>query len=67
MTRPAEPERHDPRVGTSNPHASLWQVDEPYLGPPEAGQPRAGSAGRPVARRGEAATPDLQRAPPAAA
>ena len=38
--RPAEPERHDPHVGRSNPDASLWVVDKPYVGPPESGQPR---------------------------
>jgi hypothetical protein len=40
--RPAEPERHDPHVGTSNPDRSTWDFDRPYLGPPEQGQPRLG-------------------------
>jgi hypothetical protein len=44
MTRPAEPERHDPHVGMSNANQSSWDWESPYLGPPEAGQPRAGSA-----------------------
>jgi hypothetical protein len=44
MTHPAEPERHDPHVGASNPNASSWDSEKPYLGPPEEGQPRAGSA-----------------------
>jgi hypothetical protein len=44
MNRPAERERHNPRVGTSNPNQSSWDWEAPYLGPPEAGQPRAGSA-----------------------
>jgi hypothetical protein len=42
MTHPAEPERRDLRVGTANPHRSLWGIDHPYLGPPEEGQPRVG-------------------------
>lgn len=41
-TRPAEPERHDAHVGTSNPDQSTWDFDRPYLGPPEQGQPRLG-------------------------
>jgi len=41
---PAEPERHDPRIGASQPDASTWEWQQPYAGPPEAGQPRAGSA-----------------------
>ena len=44
MTHPAELERHDLRIGTSNPHRSSWDWDRPYLGPPEEGQPRAGTA-----------------------
>lgn len=44
MSRPAEPERHDPHVGESNPAQSLWDIDEPYTGPPEDGQPRKGAA-----------------------
>ena len=40
---PAEPERTDPKVGESQPSASLWIRDEAYNGPPEDGQPRAGS------------------------
>lgn len=44
MTKPAEPERKDKNVGTSNPAESLWEVDKPYTGPPEEGQPRKGSA-----------------------
>jgi hypothetical protein len=52
MIRPAERERHDPRVGTSNPNQSSWDWESPYLGPPEEGQPRAGSAApRQQARR----------------
>lgn len=43
MTRPAEPERHDPRMGASNPHRSTWDCDDPYYGPPEEGQPRMGN------------------------
>ncbi len=43
-TRPAEPERHDRHVGTSNPNASTWDFERPYLGPPEGGQPRGGRA-----------------------
>jgi hypothetical protein len=46
MTRPAEPERHDPTVGQNNPDASTWEFERPYLGPPEEGQPRIGN-GRP--------------------
>lgn len=42
MTRPAEPERHDSRMGASNPHRSTWDCDDPYYGPPEEGQPRMG-------------------------
>lgn len=41
--RPAERERNDPHIGLSNPDASTWDFDEPYLGPPEDGQPRRGS------------------------
>lgn len=44
MTQPAERERHDPEVGASNPNQSSWAFERPYLGPPEDGQPRAGSA-----------------------
>lgn len=44
MTKPAEPERKDPKVGMSNPAESLWDVDSPYVGPPEEGQPRKGNA-----------------------
>lgn len=42
MSRPAEPERHDERVGASHPDASTWDFEKPYLGPPEEGQPRMG-------------------------
>jgi hypothetical protein len=40
---PAEPERNDPKVSESQPCASLWVLDDEYNGPPEDGQPRAGS------------------------
>lgn len=43
-TRAAEPERHDVHVGMSNPNQSTWEWEKPYLGPPEEGQPRAGSS-----------------------
>jgi hypothetical protein len=42
--RPAELERSDPQVGQSQPCASTWEWERPYNGPPEDGQPRAGSA-----------------------
>jgi hypothetical protein len=53
VTRPAEPERHDCHVGASNPDASTWDFERPYLGPPEGGQPRGGS-GAADAPRGRA-------------
>lgn len=40
--RPAEPERSDLHVGTSNPNQSTWCWERSYLGPPEGGQPRGG-------------------------
>lgn len=43
--RPANSERHDPNVGQSQPDASNWDCDCPYIGPPEEGQPRLGSRG----------------------
>jgi hypothetical protein len=43
MTHPAEPERRDPQVGQANPDASTWEFENPYLGPPEEGQPRIGN------------------------
>jgi hypothetical protein len=46
-SRPAEPERHDPHVGLSQPCASTWGWERAYNGPPEDGQPRAGSAPQP--------------------
>lgn len=46
MTHAAEPERHDRHVGMSNPNQSTWDWEKPYLGPPEEGQPRAGTAHR---------------------
>jgi hypothetical protein len=46
--RPAEPERYDLRVGASQPCASTWSWERAYTGPPEDGQPRAGSAVPPV-------------------
>ncbi len=49
-SRPAEPERHDPKVGQSQPCASTWDWERAYTGPPEDGQPRMGSA-RPLADR----------------
>ncbi len=45
-SRPADPERYDPQVGQSQPGASTWEWENAYTGPPEDGQPRAGSAGR---------------------
>jgi hypothetical protein len=48
MTRAAEPERHVSHVGMSSPNQSTWDWETPYLGPPEDGQPRAGSARRPA-------------------
>jgi len=47
-TQAAEPERHDPQVGQSQPGASTWEWERPYTGPPEDGQPRAGSAHAPA-------------------
>jgi hypothetical protein len=62
-SRPAEPERHDPKVGESQPCASTWDWENAYTGPPEDGQPRMGSAPpRSVAaigRDGRAAPKDL--------
>jgi hypothetical protein len=43
---PADPERHDNKVGASQPDASTWDWENAYAGPPEDGQPRAGSAGK---------------------
>jgi hypothetical protein len=43
-SRPAEPERHDSKVGQSQPCASTWDSERAYTGPPEDGQPRMGSA-----------------------
>jgi hypothetical protein len=43
-SRPADPERHEQKVGESQPDASTWDWEDPYVGPPEDGQPRAGSA-----------------------
>ncbi len=40
---PATPERRDPHVGQSQPDASNWDLERPYIGPPEEGQPRMGS------------------------
>lgn len=45
--QPAEPERRDWRVGQSQPGASTWGWEHAYTGPPEDGQPRAGSARTP--------------------
>ena len=42
--KPADPERHEERVGQSQPCASTWEWERPYNGPPEDGQPRKGSA-----------------------
>lgn len=41
----ADPERRDPHVGQSQPDASNWDSQRPYIGPPEDGQPRMGSRG----------------------
>jgi quercetin dioxygenase-like cupin family protein len=51
MSHPGEPERRDPKVGGSHPDASTWGWHQPYMGPPEEGQPRAGSAQSKTAQR----------------
>lgn len=57
MPRPAEPERHNLHIGMSSPNQSTWDCESPYLGPPEDGQPRAGSA------HGTSSDPDRGEAP----
>lgn len=44
MTKPAKPEQNNEKIGTSNPAQSLWDDKKVIIGPPEAGQPRKGSA-----------------------
>jgi hypothetical protein len=63
MSRPAEPERHDPHVGMSHPDQSTWDWEKPYLGPPEEGQPRAGSAHRISDARSDAPRPAVRSEP----
>jgi hypothetical protein len=43
-SKPADPERHEASVAQSQPEGSTWAWEHPYVGPPEDGQPRAGSA-----------------------
>jgi hypothetical protein len=54
-SRPAEPERYDDKVAESQPEGSTWSWEDPYVGPPEDGQPRMGSApqAQPPARAAE--------------
>jgi hypothetical protein len=65
-SRPADPERHDPRIGQSQPCASTWDWEKPYNGPPEDGQPRQGSACPAESAPGESAGGESDAKPDAA-
>jgi hypothetical protein len=60
--QPADPDRDDPRAAEPQPNASTWG-ESPYNGPPEEGQPRAGSRSEsapPSGRRVDRADPKRQ-------